>query len=474
MAVPDAAITLVQMDGADILSLRRAPEDGPTTQLLISTNGRLPEALDSATNTPLPSLIILPRHDVTLRLLTLPSQDPDELVRMVHYDAADSVPYPIDEMEIRHQILCPLPSGESRVLVVMLRRAIVEERLVALRSAGGEAVDVVLSTSCLVAAATRYQPAGDIALLHADGAALELVVVRDGQLVFSRAITQSTPWDLDDPHCRESLTYEARELLGAYRRESADGLGVETVYISATRLSVVRLATLLEEALGKPCPPATFASELDRDEGPCPATFAGAYWLSQGEDPIPLSLAPPALARQRTMRRAEARIRQGALLVGVILIAAVVSFGQAWWQRHQLIQELEIERDAIAPRAEGIAAKQQGLRIISRQVERGASFLEMLAGLADAAPPSALNITRIQYDRAAGLDIWGRATSKDRVLKDFLGAIRRDATGNLAFFAQAHSLYETVGTERNRPIVNYQITIPIHEEDVNDATTPTR
>lgn len=474
MALPDAAITLVQVDGTEILSLRRSPEDGPTARLHVATNGRLPEALDSATDTPLPSLIILPRHEVTLRLLTLPSQDPDELARMVHYDAADSVPYPIDEMEIRHQILCPLPSGESRVLVVMLRRAIVEERLEVLRSAGGEAIDVVLSTSCLVAATTRRQPAGDIALLHADGAALELVVVRDGLLVFSRAIAQSAPWDLDDPHSRESLTYEARELLGAFRRESADGLGVETVHISATLLSVECLATLLEESLGKPCPPAIFGSERDRDEGHCPATFAGAYLLSQDEGPIPLSLAPPALARQRTMRRAEAGIRQGAVLVGVVLLAVLVCFAQAWWQRHQLIEELEIERDAIAPRAEGIAAKQQGLRIISRQVEQGASFLEMLAGLSDAAPPSALNITRIQYDRAAGLDIWGRATSKDRVLKDFLGAIRRDATGNLAFFAQAHSLYETVGTERNQPIINYQITIPINEEDVDDATTPTR
>lgn len=133
-----------------------------------------------------------------------------------------------------------------------------------------------------------------------------------------------------------------------------------------------------------------------------------------------------------------------------------------------------MERDGIAPRAEGIAAKQQGLRIISRQVEQGASFLQILAGIAGAAPPVDLNITRIQYNKDSGVDIWGRATAKDRVLKDFLGGIRRSASADLALFSHAHSIYETVGTERNQSIVNYQITIPMHEEDVDDATTPTR
>ncbi len=475
MALPDAAITLVQLDGTATTSLRIVPGAPFPAQIHYSPEGTLPLPQDPSHDALTPCIILLPRHEVTLRILTLPSQDPAEIAAMVQFDAADSVPYPIDEMEIRHELLAPLPGGESRVLVVLLQRAKMNEDIAALQRAGGEAIDVVLSSMCLVAAAGEATAStGDVAILHVDRSSLELVVVRQGILSFSRAITQAAPWNLEDPHSRESLTYEARELLGAYRRESADGLGVEEVHISATGLPAESIATLLEDALGKPCPLAEFLPEFNTTTGPGPATFAGAYRLYQAEGPMPLSLAPPGLARQRTLRRAQAGIRQATLLVGVVLLAALLCFAQAWWQRHQLIVELERERDIIAPRAEGIAAKQQGLRIISRQVEQGASFLEILAGLAEAAPPSDLNITRIQYDRASGLDVWGRATSKDRILKDFLGGIRREASKNLALFSQAHSLYETVGTERDQPIVNYQITIPLSEEDVDGTAPPTR
>ncbi len=474
MAHPDAAITLVQFDETGITSLQALPGSTSQPPIQLATEDRPPALPDLADGELSPCIIILPRHEVTLRLLTLPSQDPDELARMVQFDAADSVPYPIDEMEIRHHVLSPLPSGESRVMVVLVQRSVVEARLEALKRAGGEALDVLLSTACLAAACAANASSDEIGLLHVDRSSLELIVIRDGVVQFSRAVTQATPWDLQDAHSRESLAYESRELLGAYRRESADGLGIEAVHVSATGHAVESIAALLEDALGKSCTPADFLPKLRGGAERCPATFAGAHQIYQGLGPIPLSLAPPKLARERTMRRAQAGIREGATLVAVVLAALLLCFGQAWWQRHQLIQELTIERDAIAPRAEGIAAKQQGLRIISRQVEQGASFLQILAGIAEASPPTELNITRIQYDKQSGVDIWGRATAKDRVLKDFLGGIRRGASADLALFSQAHSLYETVGTERNQSIVNYQITIPIHEEDVDDATTPTR
>ena len=91
MALPDAAITLVQLDGTAITSLRIAPGDKPPAQIHYSAEGLLPRPQAPCPDAVSPCIILLPRHEVTLRILTLPSQDTAEIAAMVQFDAA--VPY---------------------------------------------------------------------------------------------------------------------------------------------------------------------------------------------------------------------------------------------------------------------------------------------------------------------------------------------------------------------------------------------
>lgn len=473
MAHPDAGITVLQFDGVTAARLQMpASGSAHAAKLHVVRAGGIQGLPQPETDAP--CHIILPRHEATVRMLDLPSQDPAEIASMVRLGAPDMVPYPIEEMRVAHQCLASLPGGESRVLVVLVRQETIDGCVAAAQEAGYAPVRLFLSTACLAAAITPTASDGDVALLHVDPAAMELLVLRGGTLSFSRAITHGALWDLDSAPGREALACEARDMLAAYRRESEDGQGADTVYVSAAGLPPEPIAALLAETTGKAFElyrPALPLTDPDRE---CPATLAGAVRLAGGHGPLDIGLTPPHLARSRTAEAMRARLRHGAVLAAAILLALAVWFGQAVWQRHQLVNELETRIDGIAPRAQGVAAKQQGLQIISRQINRGGSFLELLAGLAASAPPEGLNITRIQFDRASGMNIWGRAQTKDLVLKDFLGAMRSRAEGHLALFAGAHSLYETAGRERNQPVVNYHITIPATEEVADADTAPPR
>jgi hypothetical protein len=153
----------------------------------------------------------------------------------------------------------------------------------------------------------------------------------------------------------------------------------------------------------------------------------------------------------------------------------LTAFGQSVYQRWSLIQELRSEIEAVAPGVEGIAARQQGLEALAHQVDPGGDFLALLAAVAQAAPPEGFNITRVEYDREEGLNLWGRARTKDLVLGDFLGGLRNLGEGSLAQLARAHSQYETPGQERGQEIINYQVSIPaLSEETSHDAPAPTR
>jgi len=473
LALHDATITIVQFDGQYAACLQVHVGAGAAKvapSLRHGRDGGLGGLFGGSTPPAGPCFSILPRHDATLRILTLPSQDAAEIASMVALGAADLVPYPIEEMRVAHQCLASLPSGESRVLVVLVRHATVDAHIAAMAEAGLEPRQIYLSTACLVAAAADLDATGDVALLHMEPRSLELVAVRGGELLFSRGVVQGAPWDFAEPHGRELLAYEARELLAAYRREKDDGRGADVIHVSASGFPPDRVAALLAEATGKDCRAAETGQDLSPGGEYCPATLAGALRLARGGGPLTLPLAPPALARRRAVKGAMYRLAHGLLLAAIILAPLLIWFGQAVWQRQQLIASLREEIAAVAPGAQGVAAKQHGLQIISRQVERDGSFLELLAGIAAAAPASGLNLTRIQYDREEGLNLWGRALTKDLVLKDFLGALRGQAEGNLAPFSRAHSLYETAGTELGEPIINFHVTVPLPEEGPHDGT----
>jgi hypothetical protein len=175
------------------------------------------------------------------------------------------------------------------------------------------------------------------------------------------------------------------------------------------------------------------------------------------------------------VREIQKGLRRVALLAGVVLGLILAAFGQSVYQRLALIHELRSQIDSLSPGVDDIVVRQRGLQAIAQQVEQGGNFLALLAAVAEAAPEEGLNITRVEYDRESGMNVWGRARTKDLVLGDFLGRLRQMGEGSLDQLAQAHSQYETAGQERGQNIVNYHVAIPaISEEPSQDAPSPAR
>ena len=465
MALPEAPITIIQFDDAVASALTIANPSRPSGDVNATLHGVQTGGL-AALHATMPDIeaaccSILPRHEATLRIIGLPSQDATELESMVTLAAADFVPYPIEEMQVCHQAIRVLPTGESVVLVVLVQRAIIEAHLAALAAQGMEPTEILLSTACLVARARSLDLKGPIALLHVEPKTIELVVVQEGVIQFSRGIAQSEVVNLDTAEGLEALISEVRDLLVAHRREDESGQGIDTLFISSAGLDVTALVDVLHEQTGKDCQPLADATNGTT----IPATFTGALAILRGEGPINLSLAPSRIGRRQAQRALNRRATHYGALATVILVAMTCWFVQAVIQKKSLIAELQEQVDIVSPNAQGVAAKQHSLQIIARQVDRGGSFLEILAGVAEAAPPADLNLTRIEFDRESGLSLWGRARTKDLILHDFLGAMRNRAEGNLSLFASAHSLYETQSTERNEPVFNYQIAVPILDNE---------
>ncbi|MCF6285006.1 MAG: hypothetical protein L3K26_07435, partial [Candidatus Hydrogenedentes bacterium] len=166
MALNDANIRILQFDETAAACLNHSQGDKPS--LCIVHEGGLTALLQAPGMIDGPCHTILPRHEATLRILNLPTQNADEIASMVALSASEWVPYPIEEMLLTHQCLAHLPSGESRVLVVLVRNATLDAHLAALNAEGLEPAQIYLSTACLVAATSTMNLSGDIAV-HDEG-----------------------------------------------------------------------------------------------------------------------------------------------------------------------------------------------------------------------------------------------------------------------------------------------------------------
>ena len=67
---------------------------------------------------------VLPRYEMTSRIITLPTQDPSEIDGMIRFSAEEYVPFSSDDIIIDYCTLEKLADGESRVLAVFVHRDI--------------------------------------------------------------------------------------------------------------------------------------------------------------------------------------------------------------------------------------------------------------------------------------------------------------------------------------------------------------
>lgn len=426
--------------------------------------------------------VILPRYDVTIRFITLPSHDMAEIAGMVRFSAEEYVPYALDELIIDQCVLNPLESGESHVLAALAHHEVVERTIALLANAGLSPEKVFLSTACMTGVAGVCPSEGRFALVNLSPGGIEITVFDQKIPVFSRGIVSVQDWEalaenpnisggtsVLDTDSTEELASELRGSLSAFRRESPDGLGADDIYISCAYANVEKLCASLSERTGKNCLPASFAlTLLDGSETSAlpgiPLEFVGALREIAGAVPASLNLLPVSETKARRVKGAQRLAVRTAVFALLILLALAGLYFQSLYQRRQLIRELEERISTIEPNARGIAEKREALNILRRQVDRKGSIIEQIARIVEATPDDRVNFNRLSLHRNEGITLWGRAKSVTDVAQ-FTQNIRSSAESYLEFFARARSLYEQQTLEQDTQVFAYQIEVSALEEE---------
>lgn len=133
-----------------------------------------------------------PRELCTVRYLSLPSGNPDELEEMLFYDVERHVPFSIDSLVLSYQPIERPNEHETYLLMVCAPTKEIEPYVDSCRELGVEIdrIDLdVLGESC--AYARSFEPGETVAIVNFGRSTIKLAIVKDGKLLFSRSMPVS-------------------------------------------------------------------------------------------------------------------------------------------------------------------------------------------------------------------------------------------------------------------------------------------
>jgi type IV pilus assembly protein PilM len=134
----------------------------------------------------------IPKHLTTVRSITLPTDSPAEIEQMIRFEAAKHIPFLADDDILNFQIMGTSAIGGSQVLLVAVRRQIIDDHLILLKKIGIEPEIVSVSSVAIYTAMRQSEllEEGTVqALIDIGSSMTDLTLVQNRILVYSRSTT---------------------------------------------------------------------------------------------------------------------------------------------------------------------------------------------------------------------------------------------------------------------------------------------
>ena len=364
----------------------------------------------------------LPRRLVTMRFVRLPHAPPEAMRGMVEFEAQQYVLFPLDDVILDyHVVTTPMDTAGlsaddmDTVLLAAARRSLIDDIMAVFDRAGLELLQ--LSVSALALAENARDSLEPTALIDVEPGELDVAVVADGQLLFTRASALDVAGVRPEVAERRQVEEVLRSFT-SYQNEFRHR-PLAHVYIggeSGTGTASEGLQRALTEMLEMAVTPIVPRGVAGGDgEARAWATAIGMTLQSRAGSIAPISLVP----NERAMRKAiQARQRRQQLMAlgGAAAAVAACFIG---WQAYGSAQKNAVltaaankDLQAVTDKVKKLRTSHDKVQTIAAEVgsglDRNHPSVDVLYAL-NAALPAAADIwlTQFQFERGGLLTLHG-------------------------------------------------------------------
>jgi Tfp pilus assembly protein PilN len=349
-------------------------------------------------------ILTLPRKDVILREIDVPSTNITQIQSMMTHEIRTLLPWPEEEGLASYQIRRGTEDGYSTVQVFLVRRQTVDSHLEHLAKAGLRVARIEVSTLSLARLLAAHDD-NDAAIVGVNHNTFDYVRLRAGEITFSRGTALSGPLD----ECvRQSIELDRRKSGAAFTCGTLYVSGVDTGSVEVNLAASVGGASILDarQLLGRS--PGADIEGLD--------VFCVGAALSVRDGAGGINLLPEQeasrLAWRQVFKRSIVLAIMLAWIAGVVTLTGFYFFSTEQAQLAQHQQAIDLLKKDVG----SLKAKNEQLELLAKEHSTVSLPLEVVLELY-ARVPNDIAVNHMRFDARGTLLIGGEGPSYVSVLK---------------------------------------------------------
>ncbi|MDD5195111.1 MAG: pilus assembly protein PilM [Candidatus Omnitrophica bacterium] len=363
-----------------------------------------------------PVIVSISRQQATCRYIKIPAQSPQEIERIISFQASKYLPYPVNELVTGYQTIMTNKEGYSHVNLCIVHKDVVARYLEVFKSAGAKDITITLSSYGLSILHNTVVPkeAGPVLVIDIDSAHVELAVISHDRFLFSRSFRI-----LKQQALEQVMLEEINKTTSAYLKET-DNAPITRIIIFGSSQREQKLAQNLGEALRMPVEAVSYCSKVSCsadflnaiENADC--SFASLVGIGLGSIPESLNFLP--LDVKETRKKATAsgeRLRTAFLLLVTILILGL-GINRSLSNKRSYLTGLRTQLSEAAKEAKGLEALEKRIALAQNSPQKNISLVEIIYEL-HKITPSDITLVNLNYEESGELILQGRTTELNSV-----------------------------------------------------------
>ncbi len=370
---------------------------------------------------------VVPRKFAILRTLSLPSQDPVEIRKMVDLQTTKQIPYSKDEVVFDYTVVGKDSSGYSKVVLVIVHQDVISRYLSIFKKAAVELEGIALGSQGICnwySLSCKKENRGtkeSFVLMDIDTSNTDICFYSDGNLISSRAVTFGSR-ELDKNKLDDFLR-QVHLTIAAYKKEK-NSQPVSQVKLFSNSESIKDIARRLEEELSMSVEMLeVFTGRIQEKKLTAPAmsksgdvSFAailGQVFQASGKQ---LSFLPFSLTAAKQSRV----IRKELITCGLLFVACIAFvILTVFIKLNKDEQRLKYLDDSIAqttPQAKKLEEAIKRLELVKQRLNPDVSSIDIIYDLYDLLPEG-MGINIFNLDEFDNLTLQGISLAMSDVFK---------------------------------------------------------
>ena len=422
---------------------------------------------------------VLPGEIATAKNIEVPSTDNDEIDSILTLQAARYTPFNKDEILVSYiKLGCPKPNF-TRVLLVIVKRDVIKEKMVILKSAGLRMDSVLFAPEAI---ARFYAQALNVkkndlpvAIIDVNMENTNFIIQSNGMAVMSRNIPLGIEHFAMDPDAPQQMAAEIKASMDAYEQENIDRKPVK-FYFTTTHMALAGLPAVITEKLGLQIdnlPYGKFVKGGKLIQESLAKDFADDSALdiiSAGVSAVKCQaeLIPQEIRDQRSVvEKGFATLRAGIFFILILIFVALAVFSKVYFKNQFFKENLVAKYSSQKVEVKNLESMITRTQILRQYLQARSMPLESVRELFRIIPQE-IYLTAVNIDDAGTVSVQGVSDSMSKVFS-FVTAL--DAS---SLFKGVKTKSTSTKKERGKEVAAFEITMKFSSIEAPVQVTETK